>query len=238
MERIMGQTDTPVRQLVDHAFEEFVRPRADVGFLLTVICNNEMRGFFAGADRSCFEAAAQLSLRENVTLLDAPLRRCVVRLPPGEFHSTWLGNKAIYRTRMAMADGGQLIVVGPGVTRFGEDPKIDALIRKYGYAGTTQVVAAVSSDDELKNNLAAAAHLIHGSTEDRFDVTYCPAPQLSQTEIEEIGYSFDNCDRVASEFQLDAATPGWNEDSSGEPFYFIENPGLGLWSTQQRFERT
>lgn len=47
-----------------------------------------------------------------------------------EFKSTWLGNKSIYRTRMAMADGGELIVMAPGVTKFGEDPAIDALIRR------------------------------------------------------------------------------------------------------------
>lgn len=94
------------------------------------------RGVFIGDDEECFLKAAELSLEVNFELLDAPLDKVVVYLDPEEFKSTWLGNKSIYRTRMAIADDGELIVLAPGVARFGEDKRIDELIRKYGYRTT------------------------------------------------------------------------------------------------------
>ncbi len=236
METIMGRGETPVRQLVDRAFHEFVKPRADVRFLLTVIEDRALRGFFAGVDAACFHAAAELSARVNIKLIDEPIERCVVRLSPDEFSSTWLGNKAIYRTRMAMADHGRLIIVGPGVRRFGEDSRIDALIRQYGYRGRDATMAAVESDRNLRANLAAAAHLIHGSSEGRFRVTYCPAASLTQTDVEAVGYEFGCRNELAARYRLEYAQPGWNDDADGHRFYYIDNPGLGLWSTRQRFE--
>ena len=246
MESIMGRVDTPVRQAIDDGFERFVRPRADVRFLLTVIEESEagpvQRGFFAGGERDCYEKAAELSLRVNVSLVDEPYSRCVVFLDPREFRSTWLGNKAIYRTRMAMADEGELIVLAPGVEKFGEDAMVDSLIRKYGYRGTEAALDAVAADQEVRENLSAAAHMIHGSSEGRFRIVYCTANGLSREEIESVGFEFRRYeDMVAHCFgQVDSDTgswghDGWHEDSDGQPFYFIGNPALGLWSTESRF---
>src|SRR3990172_7027781 len=134
-----------------------------------------------------FSRAADLSLRVNFTLLDAPLKKVVVYLDPSEFKSTWLGNKSIYRTRMAMADGGELVILAPGLKEFGEDPEIDRLIRKYGYRGTPATLAAVQANPELANNLSAAAHLIHGSSEGRFRITYCPGSQMRAEAIRSVG---------------------------------------------------
>ena len=100
----------------------------------------EVSGLFVGDDRECFERAAELSLQVNFEMLDEPLEKVVVYLDPEEFKSTWLGNKSIYRTRMAIADGGELIVLGPGVREFGEDAEIDRLIRKYGYVDDPRVL--------------------------------------------------------------------------------------------------
>ena len=83
-----------------------------------------------------FLRAAELSLKVNFEIVEEPIEKAVVYLDPHEFHSTWLGNKAVYRTRMALADGAELIILAPGVKEFGEDKTIDALIRKYGYHGT------------------------------------------------------------------------------------------------------
>jgi hypothetical protein len=107
-------------------------------------------------------------------MLDEPSRRRRLSRSGG-IHSTWLGNKAVYRTRMAMADGGELIILAPGVKEFGEDHEIDRLIRKYGYRGTPATLAAVKANEELRNNLSAAAHLIHGSSEGRFNSPTAPA---------------------------------------------------------------
>ena len=156
----------------------------------------------------------------------------VCYLDPEEFRSTWLGNKAIYRTRMAIADGGELIVLAPGVERFGEDPEIDALIRQFGYRTTPEILRLVDVDENLSANLGAAAHLIHGSPEGRFRVTYCPGG-LSRSDIEGVGYGFAKLDALAERYDPTLLADGWNI-VDGERIFFISNPALGLWAARSR----
>ena len=143
MERMMGRDNTPVRQMFDYAFEATLRSRP-ILFALTVTTapggNIRTHGLFIGDTRNCLTAAVALAQKKNMDFLDHGLKKCVVYLDPAEFKSTWLGNKAIYRTRMAMADGGELIILAPGVERFGEDGDVDRLIRKYGYCGRLKVL--------------------------------------------------------------------------------------------------
>jgi len=237
MERIMGRADNPVRQLLNHAGEQYLRDLPLV-YVHTVISNNgnglATRGLFIGDDPAVFNLAADLSLRVNFTMLDQPLRKVVVYLDPEEYRSTWLGNKAIYRTRMAIADGGELIVMAPGVREFGEDPEIDRLIRKYGYRGTEATLLAVEHDSRLAGNLSAAAHLIHGSSEGRFRITWCPG-KLSREEVEAVGFSWGNPDEMMLKYPPDRLSEGFNTLASGEQIFFIGNPAVGLWSTQSRF---
>ena len=172
-------------------------------------------------------------------MLDRPIKKAVVHLDPTEFKSTWLGNKSIYRTRMAIADGGELIVLAPALKEFGEDPEIDRLIRKYGYFGTPQTLKAVRENEDLKNNLSAAAHLIHGSSEGRFSVTYCPGDgkdNLTQQEIENVGFNFANLKQMTALYDPSKLKDGWNISADGEEFYYISNPALGLWAVRERFK--
>ena len=173
------------------------------------------------------------SLKVNFQMLDAPLKKVVVYLDPHEFKSTWLGNKSIYRTRMAMADAGELIVLAPGLKEFGEDPEIDRLIRKYGYVGTERVLELTRQNEELSNNLSAAAHLIHGSPEGRFHVTYCPG-HVSREDIESVGFSYDDLSSMMKRYNPEELQDGFNE-LDGETIFYISNPGLGLWAGKDRF---
>lgn len=234
MERIMGRTENPVRTLLNKAADSFLSS-LPILYILTVIGRDEKgklvpRGLFIGTDNETFEMAADLSRLVNFTIVNDALRKVVVWLDPSEYRSTWLGNKAIYRTRMAMADDGELIIIAPGVREFGEDREIDRLIRKYGYYGTLLTLRAVDHDPELRENLSAAAHLIHGSTEGRFNVTWCPGG-LSRKEIESAGYRYDNCDEIMRIFRLQSLKEGFNNiDPDGEIF-FISNPATGLWAS-------
>jgi nickel-dependent lactate racemase len=231
MERMMGRIDTPVRKLFNYGIQTFLRD-LPLLYVLTVMQKTPagmvMRGLYIGDDDATFTTGAKLSQQVNLDLLDAPLKKVIVYLDPHEFKSTWLGNKAIYRTRMAMADDGDLIILAPGLKEFGEDKEIDRLIRKYGYRGTPATLAAVKANPELANNLSAAAHLIHGSSEGRFRVTYCPGPGLSADAIRSVGF-------VAGNLQ-DYPVEGWKDGFNGDVFY-ISNPALGLWALQSQFER-
>jgi nickel-dependent lactate racemase len=238
MERIMGRADNPVRRVLNYASSHFIR-HLPVVYVLTVVGRNEcgrlaVRGLFIGDDTECFQKASQLSLKANFFMLDAPIRKAVVYLDPEEFKSTWLGNKAIYRTRMALADGAELIVLAPGVETFGEDRTIDRLIRKYGYFGTPATLAAVEKDLEFADNLGAAAHLIHGSSEGRFTITYCPGG-LSQKEIRGAGFGYGDLESMAKKYDPQKLHYGYNR-VDGEEIFFVPNPGLGLWAYRGRFE--
>ncbi len=236
MESVMGRIDTPVRRALNTAFDRFIRGVLPIRFILTVVgddgSSSALRGLYCGDDDTTFESAAELSREINLTVLDKPIDRCVVYLDPDEFHSTWLGNKAIYRTRMAMADDGELIVLAPGVRMFGEDEKIDKLIRRHGYRGTPHTLDALSNDHELAGNLSAAAHLIHGSSEGRFRVTYCTLA-LTRDEIVSVGYAHRPYKESAAEFDIGRMKPGWNQYKDGKSFYYIRNPALGLWVSRE-----
>jgi nickel-dependent lactate racemase len=237
MERIMGRADNPVRRVLNFAASHFLGDLPIV-YVLTVVGRNVSgeivaRGLFVGDDSECFRRAAELSFQVNFELLAAPLRKVVVYLNPHEFHSTWLGNKAIYRTRMAMTDSGELIILAPGVSEFGEDATIDALIRKYGYHGTESTLALVQKNKDLAADLSAAAHLIHGSSEGRFHIIWCPG-HLTREEVEGAGFGYGELSHMTQLYDPAKLQRGWNQ-VKGEDVYFIENPGLGLWASADRF---
>ena len=195
----------------------------------------KVRGLFIGDDQECYARAAQLSQSVNIYHLDKPLKKVVVFLDPLEYKSTWLGNKSIYRSRMAIADNGELVVLAPGVKMFGEDKQIDRLIRQFGYHGTPTVMHHVSTSDLLRNNLSAAAHLIHGSSEGRFSITYCPGA-LSKEEIEHAGFCYAPAQEMLKRYDPDALSEGANLLSDGEEVFFISKPGIGLWAWKEKFK--
>lgn len=240
MERIMGRTYTPVRRALNEGFDQFLR-HLPIEFILTVLGKKNdklaLQGVYCGNQDETYEAACELSQQLNLNLLEKPIKKAIVYLEPAEFKTTWLGNKAIYRTRMAMADDGELIVLAPGLHRFGEDVAIDKLIRTYGYKTTDETLVAVQNNPELSSNLSAAAHLIHGTTNDRFKVTYCPGDGLTQAEVESVNYQYCHYDEMIKRYPLESLTNGWNTLDNGEEVFYVSNPALGLWATQENFNR-
>ena len=239
MERMMGKDHTPVRRIFDYGMEHFLKDRP-VLFVLTVctapggkICQH---GLFIGEDRKCLEAAIALAQEKNIDFVDTGIKKCVVYLTPDEFKSTWLGNKSVYRTRMAIADGGELLVLAPGIERFGEDPQVDKLIRKYGYKGRLNTLEQFEKPEnqDLRDNMGAAAHLIHGSSDGRFRITYA-VKNISKEEIESVGFAAADYDEMAQRYDPSKLQYGYNTLPDGEEIYFIPNPALGLWINKEKF---
>lgn len=240
MERIMGRADTPVRKLFNYGCDKFLG-ELPIYYILSVMQKDSetgkmaMRGIYAGNDMDTFREGAELSRKVNLELLEKPLRKVVVFLDPGEFKSTWLGNKSIYRTRMAIADAGELIVLAPGLKEFGEDPEIDWLIRKYGYRGTPSTLEAVRKNADLRGNLSAAAHLIHGSSEGRFSITYCPGDKIPLEDLRKAGFKTEKYSVMAEKYNPSSLSDGFNILPDGEEIFYISNPGLGLWALKEKF---
>jgi nickel-dependent lactate racemase len=243
MEKMMGRSDTPVRKIFNYASEHFIN-HLPIVYVLTVVGLNksgrlQTYGLFVGDDFDAFDQAAKLSLEVNFEMVDKPLQKVIVWLDPSEFKSTWLGNKSVYRTRMAIADGGELIVLAPALKEFGEDKEIDRLIRKYGYFGTPATLKATAENEELQKNLSAAAHLIHGSSEGRFSITYCPgkeANNLTREEIESVGFKYADIDEIMSKYDPAKLKEGFNTMPDGEEIFYVSNPAIGLWAYRDRFE--
>ncbi len=232
MERVMGRCATPLRKILNRAADLFLTNRPIV-YVLTVVESTPdqgpvVRGLFVGDDHSVFYRAGELSAKVNCFRIPEAPRKIVVWMDPSKYKKTWVANKAIYRTRMAIADGGTLVIIAPGVDRFGEHDDVDDLIRRYGYRTTPEVVDLVAKNADLRSNLSAAAHLMHASTENRFQVEYCPG-KLTKQEIESVGYGYGSHEAARSEYAIDQIHDGWNTSKTGEPFFFIRNPGLGLW---------
>ena len=237
MERMMGKDHTPVRKVFDYALEHFL-PDKNIVFVLTVttapkdkICTH---GLFIGRKRTVLERAVALSQKKNIDFVESGIRKCVVYLDPKEFRSTWLGNKAIYRTRMAMADGGELLVLAPGVHKFGEDPECDRIIRKYGYCGRMRMLQLYRKNQDLMDNMGVAAHLIHGSSDGRFQITYA-VKEISKEEIEAVHFASADYDEMVPKYDPQKLEYGYNRMPDGEEIFFIPNPALGLWIDRSKF---
>jgi nickel-dependent lactate racemase len=241
MERMMGRDFTPVRKVFDYALEHFLR-ECPLLFLLTVTTapggKTATHGLFAGRERDALEAAIALAQQKNIDFVEHGIKKCVVYLDPSEFHSTWLGNKAVYRTRMAVADGGELLILAPGVETFGEDSQVDALIRKYGYCGRKAVLELFHQPAcaDLRANMGAAAHLIHGSSDGRFTVTYAVQPGMRE-QIEGVHFQSADVNELLKRYDPAALKYGYNTLPDGEEIFFIPNPALGLWIDRERFAR-
>ena len=226
MERIMGKDFSPVRKVFDYAQENFCK---DMPLLFVLTCTTNtgdqtnIHGIYTGRDRATFEKAVSHSQQINLIHVDKPFDKVVVYLDPREFKSTWLGNKAVYRTRMAIADGGELIVLAPGVARFGEDDENDRLIRKYGYKGTPNTLKMVEENQELRDSLGAAAHLIHGSSEGRFKIIYCPGPGVTAEEIRSVGFEYADLAEMSAKYDPEKLKDGINT-VDGEEIFYISNP--------------
>lgn len=237
MENMMGRDMTPAHRVFDYAEENFCKD-IPLTYILTVTAPNaggqNVRSVAIGRDRRIFSESIRVSQEANINFLDAPLQKVVAYLDPEEFHTTWVGNKAIYRTRMAIADGGELLVIAPAVHRFGEDMYNDKLIRKYGYVGRERVLTAVRENEDLRECLSVAAHLIHGSSDGRFSITYA-AGKLTREEVESVGFASMPLEDALARYDVASLAPGPNT-VNGEEIYFIPNPALGLWADRNRFD--
>ena len=239
LERMMGKDNTPVRKILDYGLTHFLNDRPII-FALTVTTAPggviQTHGLFIGDTRKVLEDAIALAQKDNIDFVETGIKKCVVYLEPTEFRSTWLGNKAVYRTRMAIADGGDLIILAPGVDKFGEDPQIDKLIRKYGYTGRIHILEEFEKPEntDLKENMSAAAHLIHGSSDGRFNITYA-VKNISKEEIESVGFIAADYDEMAAKYDPAKLELGYNT-VDGEEIFYIPNPALGLWINKETFE--
>ncbi|MBZ2195236.1 lactate racemase domain-containing protein [Occultella gossypii] len=240
IENNLGNLLTPVRACFNYAEENFLQDLPDV-YLQVVMDYAEdgklaHSGVFVGDDVETYFAAARSSLGQNITQFDEPVDKIVAVMQEDEFRATWVANKAVYRTRMAMADGGELLVIAPGVERFGEQPEVDALIRKYGYLSKSEVLELYKTEADMQDIPHGTAHLVHGSSEGRFTITYAPG-HLTKEEIESVGYGYLDLSEALARYDPAVMQDGWNTMPDGERVFYISTPSAGLWATREKLSQ-
>jgi nickel-dependent lactate racemase len=238
IENNLGCLVTPLRACYNYAEEKMLGHLPDVYLQIVMRRDAENRlvtsGLFIGNDLETYLQAARLSREQNITVFDKPVKKMVAVMQPDEFRATWVANKAVYRTRMAIADGGELLIIAPGVERFGEQPEVDALIRKYGYKGTARTLALYKTEADMQAIPHGVAHLIHGSSEGRFTITYAPGPKIGKEEIEQVGYQYADAMEMQRRYDPAVMKEGWNTMPDGEKVFYISTPSAGLWATDAK----
>ncbi|HEX4130010.1 MAG TPA: lactate racemase domain-containing protein [Pirellulales bacterium] len=237
IENNLGNLITPVRHCFNLAEERYLGRLADLYVQVVMARDSQGQlvhtGVYVGDDLETYLGAALQSREQNITVFDEPVKKMVCVMQADEFVSTWVANKAVYRTRMAMADGGELLIIAPGLKRFGEQPEVDAIIRKYGYSGTPRVMQSYRVEADMQDLAHATAHLIHGSSEGRFKITYAPG-HLTRQEIEGVNFGYADLEETVARYQPEKLREGWNRAADGEDFFFIPTPSAGLWATREK----
>lgn len=239
IENNLGNLITPLRACFNWAEDHFLSKLPDV-YLQVVMARDEQNklvhtGVYVGDDLETYLNAARASRAQNITIVK-PVGKMVAVMQADEFRATWVANKAVYRTRMAMADAGELLIIAPGVERFGEQPEVDALIRKYGYRPRNKILELYKQHADMRDIAHGTAHLIHGTSDDRFTIRYAPG-KLTRAEIESVGYEYADLHETLARYNPAALKEGWNTLPDGEEVYFISTPSAGLWSTAEKLER-
>ncbi|MDO5581024.1 MAG: lactate racemase domain-containing protein [Planctomycetia bacterium] len=238
IENNLGNLITPLRQCYNTAQEEYLSDLPDFFFEVVMAYNAEGKlghtGVYVGDDLETYLAGARASREQNITIVP-PLKKVIAVMQGDEFYSTWVANKAIYRTRMAMADGGELLIIAPGLKRFGEQADVDTLIRKYGYSGTENVMKLWKTEPILQDLTHGTAHLIHGSSEGRFKITYAPG-HLTKEEMNGVNFGYADLQETLKRYDPAKMKNGFNTMPDGEEVYYISTPSAGLWSTAEKLK--
>lgn len=210
-------------------------PRLDIAVVWGDNFRNERSpiGFYAGVGEEAYLQAALLSRQHNVTVVEEGLQRVVAFFPGLRFASLWDVQQLLPRLAMCLADGGELILLAPGIERLAADDAPLAVYRRTGYLGAAELRERQRTDPELGNEPWLATHLLNGSTNGRskiyhaldgIDAETLRALNLWPMELEETLFRY----RPAK------AKAGWNITNEGEKFFFIPDPTAGLWSTKKR----
>ena len=233
MEKALGVMNSPARKLYDYAQQHFIDGKIPLVYLQTVTTSEndavKLHGLYIGQSRKPFEHACELAQKLNIVHVERRAAKVVAYLEPTELKTTWVGNKGVYRTRMMIANGGELILLAPGIRAFGENEEMDAMTRKYGYTGTKHILD-LYRQGAFEGKLMSAAHLIQGSTDGRFTITYATNPDLmSKEEIEGVGYQWVDYNEISKRYDPKKLKDGWNVLPDGEEIYYVSTPALGLW---------
>ncbi len=106
---VIGVKETPVRAMIRAAAAMVKTP---VTLVSLVVTKEGIAGMFAGELREAWSAAADLSAQRHVKEVDQPFKRVLAAANP-IYDELWTAGKAVYKTEMVVADGGEVVIYAP-----------------------------------------------------------------------------------------------------------------------------
>jgi nickel-dependent lactate racemase len=114
--RIIGTLGTtPVRALIDQAASLLSCTRKCLAFVVEP-GGHGLAGIWAGTPEEAWRAAAECSARVNVRRVPHAYQT-VLSLVPARYDDLWTGAKGMYKVEPVVADGGEVIIYAPHITR-------------------------------------------------------------------------------------------------------------------------
>jgi nickel-dependent lactate racemase len=124
---VIGRKHTPVRDVVDRAAAMVPVERKCVSL---VVEGSSLVGLYVGEPEEAWEAAADLSSQIHVVQEEKPFHS-VLSCAPSMYGDLWVGGKCAYKLEPVVADGGELIIYAPHISRISSVH--GATIRRIGY---------------------------------------------------------------------------------------------------------
>ena len=110
---VIGTKDTPMRRLVEKAATFIPVERMCISI---VVKEHDLFGIFLGPPEETFSAAADLSDKIHIIYKDHPYER-VLSCPSPMYDEIWTGGKGMVKLESVVADGGEIILYSPAITK-------------------------------------------------------------------------------------------------------------------------
>ena len=233
IENIIGEVETPTRKLIEAAADLIAARVISLNSVVTRDSTGELttNALFTGEIREAFRRAAEVSRRVHIRYTQRKYQTVVALLDP-HYDEMWVGGKASYKLGAIVADGGELIVYAPHLTKLSETH--GGLIEKYGYAPLEVVRDMLGASPELRENLCIAAHLAHVAYAGRTDERGRIVPRYRITMA--TGLDKETCRRVNLGY-LDHRTIDLESLNSQPDTLVVKDAGRDLYKVELSDER-
>jgi nickel-dependent lactate racemase len=120
---VIGTAQTPVRAVIDRGAAFITVPTACVALVVDPSDGDPagdgdsgIAGVFCGPTQQAWKEAAALSARRHIKWVDRPFNKVLSMMPP-MYDELWTAGKGMYKLEPAVADGGEIIIYAPHITR-------------------------------------------------------------------------------------------------------------------------
>jgi nickel-dependent lactate racemase len=190
---IIGNKHTPVRAIVDRAARMVPIERRCASLVVQGNASGSaLAGLYVGTPEEAWAAAAELSSQIHVVYKDRRFDS-VLSCAPAMYDELWVAGKCAYKLEPVVADGGELIIYAPHLSRISISH--GAVIRRIGYHVRDYFLSRMASFAGLPRGVVAHATHVKGigtfiDGVERPRVTVTLATQLSEADCRAVNLGY------------------------------------------------